>query len=156
MQNPKDTNPRHSQDDFRKEDYGGYHQRFERESYHSRGRHSYHRGDSQRRITENNPISHREKVSRELGIPADFIKSDAATKPGITYQPKPSEIRYHFYIICMDCRDLHVTKVKDLIIREIEELGYKLNKEYVYVDDKDLEPEYKALVGFKFDHIALK
>lgn len=104
----------------------------------------------------NAPMSQREQVSKVTGIPKDFIKSDAATKPGVGYQAKPSEIRYHFYIICLDCKYMPVTKVKDLILKELEQLGYRLNKEAVYVDDKDLPNDYKALVGFKFDHIALK
>lgn len=102
------------------------------------------------------PISQREQVSQATGIPKDFIKSDEATKPGVVYQAKPSEIRYHFYIICMDCKHMPVTKVKDLILKELESLGYRLNKEAVYVDDKDLEMDYKALVGLKFDHTALR
>lgn len=101
-------------------------------------------------------ISQREQYSRYTGIPEEFIKSDAATKPGVGFQAKPSEIRYHFYIICMNCKHMPVTRVKDLILKELENLGHKLNKEAVYVDDKDLDNEYKALVGFKFDHIALK
>ena len=100
--------------------------------------------------------SQREQYSKYTGIPEEFLKSDAAWKPGIGYQAKPSEIKYHIYIICMDCKYMPVTKVKDIIQKEIEGLGYKINKEWLYVDDKDLDNEYKALVGFKFDHIALK
>jgi hypothetical protein len=50
---------------------------------------------------------------------------------------------------------MHVTKVKDMILEELAHIGHRLNKECVYVDEKDIE-HYKALVGFKFDHIALK
>jgi len=86
----------------------------------------------------------------------DFIKSDAATKPGVEFQAKHSEIRYHFYVICMNCLSFSVTEVKDFLLKELEKLGYRLNKEAVYVDDKDIKGEYKALIGFKFDHIAVK
>lgn len=116
--------------------------------------HSPHR--SRFESPKNMNISQREQVSRVTGIPKDFIKSDAATKPGVGFQAKPSEIRYHFYIFCLGCKYMPVTKVKDLLLRELEQLGYRLNKEAIYVDDKDLENDYKALVGFKFDHIALK
>ena len=106
--------------------------------------------------TRNVLPSQREQYSKFTGIPEEFIKSDAARKPGVGFQAKPSEIKYHFYIIWMDCKFMPVTKVKDIILKEIEGLGCKINKESLYVDDKDLENEYKALVGFKFDHIALK
>ena len=49
-----------------------------------------------------------------------------------------------------------VTEVKDYILRELDRLKFRLNKEAVYVDDKDIKGTYKALVGFKFDHIALQ
>lgn len=41
-------------------------------------------------------------MSREIGVPSDFIKSKASTKPGIKYQAKQSELRYHFYLICLN------------------------------------------------------
>jgi hypothetical protein len=43
-----------------------------------------------------------------------------------------------------------------VLLTELERIGFKLTKETVYVDDKDSQDEYKALVGLKFDHIALK
>lgn len=43
-----------------------------------------------------------------------------------------------------------------MIVKEIERLKFKIAPENIYVDDKDIEPDYKALIGFKFDHIALK
>jgi hypothetical protein len=49
-----------------------------------------------------------------------------------------------------------VTEVKDYILKELDRLKFRLNKEAVYVDDKDLKGTYKALVGFKFDHMALQ
>uniref|UniRef100_A0A7S3KWT4 Uncharacterized protein n=1 Tax=Euplotes crassus TaxID=5936 RepID=A0A7S3KWT4_EUPCR len=39
---------------------------------------------------------------------------------------------------------------------ELGKIGYKLNKEAIYIDDKEYENDYKALVGLKFDHKALQ
>lgn len=102
------------------------------------------------------PMTQREQISRATGIPKDFIKSDAAKTPGVSYQAKPSEIKYHFYIICTDCKNMPLTKVKEMIMRELDILGYRVAKEHIYLDDKDLPNEYKALVGLKFDHMALR
>jgi hypothetical protein len=48
--------------------------------------------------SRNQPMTQRDHLAMDTGIPKDFIKSDAATKPGVNFQAKPSEIRYHFYI----------------------------------------------------------
>ena len=101
-------------------------------------------------------ISQREQISLKTGIPKDLIKSDIATQHGVNYQAKPSELRYHFYIICLDCKNTPVPKIKDNICVELGKLGYKLNKEAIYIDDREYENDYKALVGLKFDHKALE
>ena len=101
-------------------------------------------------------VSQREQVSFNTGIPKDLLKSDLATNPGVSYQAKPSEIRYHFYIICLNCKNLPVQKVKDYICEELAKLGFKVSKEAIYIDDKEYEKDFKALVGLKFDHKALQ
>ena len=162
---------RTSQDNFRKDNYSNYNQ-FDHESYpqqqqqrNQNNRYNY-RDDSRRHaehVSSHNRgfnvdvgDEYRENISREIGVPTDFIKCKASTKPGIKYQAKQSELRYHFYIIWYDCKSYHPTEVKDMIIREIEKLRFRVSTELIYVDDKDIEPNYKALIGFKFDHIAIK